>query len=138
MSTRQQDMARWLDQLPRRLHQRPRQLVRLWGGRPGGESCQGSPPEEEEEEEVRVDGRTFYDVKNAKLMDRRKDETVVQREPQVDMDKFTAFCEIANAVVKPDSDFVWILAGKSECQRGSDSQKGGRVRMERQSGPYRL
>ena len=42
----------------------------------------------------------FYDVKNARLVDRRKDETVVQREPQVDMDKFTAFCQIANGVLK--------------------------------------
>ena len=49
---------------------------------------------------MRVDRRKFYDVKNAKLMDRRKDERVVQREPQVDMDKFTAFCQIANGVLK--------------------------------------
>ena len=56
----------------------------------------------------------FYDVKNAKLMDRRPGETVVQREPNVDMDKFTAFCHVANGVLKNGSDFVWILAGKSE------------------------
>ena len=56
----------------------------------------------------------FYDVKNAKLMDRRPSETVVQREPMVDMDKFTAFCRVTNGVLKNGIDFVWILAGKSE------------------------
>ena len=56
----------------------------------------------------------FYDVKNAKLMDRRPTETVVQREPLVDMAKFSAFCEVANGVLKHGSDFVWILAGKSD------------------------
>ena len=80
----------------------------------------------------------FYDVKNAKLMDRRPSETVVQREPMVDMAKFTAFCHVANGVLKHGSGFVWIWAGKSDAKRGSDSQKGGRVRMERQSDPSRL
>ena len=56
----------------------------------------------------------FYDVKNARLMERTPTETVVQREPLVDMAKFTAFCEVANGVLKNGSDFVWILAGKSE------------------------
>ena len=56
----------------------------------------------------------FYDVKNAKLIDRRPKETVVQREPLLDVPKFTAFCEVANGVMKHDSDFVWILPGKSE------------------------
>ena len=38
----------------------------------------------------------LYDVKNARLMERRPTETVVQREPLVlDMAKFTAFCEVA-------------------------------------------
>ena len=56
----------------------------------------------------------FYDVKNARLMDRRPTETLVQREPLVDMSKFTAFCEVANGVLKHDRDFVWILAGRSD------------------------
>ena len=56
----------------------------------------------------------FYDVKNARLMERIPTETVVQREPLVDMAKFTAFCEVANGVLKHGSDFVWILAGKSD------------------------
>ena len=56
----------------------------------------------------------FYDVKNARLMERRPTETVVQREPLVDMAKFTAFCEVANGVMKHGSDFVWILAGRSD------------------------
>ena len=56
----------------------------------------------------------FYDVKNARLMERLPSETVVQREPLVDMAKFTAFCEVANGVLKHGKDFVWILAGKSE------------------------
>ena len=56
----------------------------------------------------------FYDVKNAKLMERRPGETVVQREPLVDMGKFAAFCDVVNNVLKPGQDFVWILAGKSD------------------------
>ena len=56
----------------------------------------------------------FYDVKNARLMERRPTETAVQREPLVDMDKFTAFCQVANGVLKHGQDFVWILAGKSD------------------------
>ena len=56
----------------------------------------------------------FYDVKNAMLMERRSTETVVQREPIVDMVKFTAFCEVANGILKHGTDFVWILAGKSD------------------------
>ena len=56
----------------------------------------------------------FYDVKNARLMERRPTETVVQREPLVDMAKFTAFCEVVNGVLKHGRDFVWILAGKSD------------------------
>ena len=80
----------------------------------------------------------FYDVKNAMLMDRRPTETVVQREPLVDMAKLTAFCEVANGVLKHGSDFVWILAGKSDANVDRIRKKGGRVRMERQSGPSRL
>lgn len=56
----------------------------------------------------------FYDVKNARLVERLANETAVQREPFVDMAKFTAFCEVANGVMKPGSDFVWILAGKAD------------------------
>ena len=56
----------------------------------------------------------FYDVKNAMLMDRRPTETVVQREPLLDVPKFTAFCEVANGIMKHGSDFVWILAGRSD------------------------
>ena len=56
----------------------------------------------------------FYDVKNAKLMERRQSETIVQREPLIDMEKFTAFCQVASNVLKPGCDFVWILAGKSD------------------------
>ena len=80
----------------------------------------------------------FYDVKNAMLMDRRPTETVVQREPLVDMAKFTVFCEVANGVMKPGSDFVWIFGREIGGQRGPDSRKGGRVRMERESDPSRL
>ena len=55
----------------------------------------------------------FYSVKNAKLMEHRPGETVVQREPLVDMAKFAAFHEVTNNVLKPGQDFVWILAGNS-------------------------
>ena len=56
----------------------------------------------------------FYDVKNAKLMDRNANShaTLVQQEPLIDMTKFNAFCEVANGVLKHVSDCVWILAGK--------------------------
>ena len=63
---------------------------------------------------MRVRFMAFYDVKNAMLMERRSTETVVQREPIVDMVKFTAFCEVANGILKHGTDFVWILAGKSD------------------------
>ena len=56
----------------------------------------------------------FYDVKNARLMERRAGETVVQREPLLDMERFTAFCEVANGLLKHGSDLVWILAGRSD------------------------
>ena len=57
----------------------------------------------------------LYSVKIAMLMGRRPTKTVVQREPLVlDMAKFTAFCEVANGVMKHGSDFVWILAGRSD------------------------
>ena len=55
----------------------------------------------------------FYDVKNAKLLDRRVNETLVQREPLLDMPKFTAFCDVANGLLK-SGDVVWILCGKSD------------------------
>ena len=57
----------------------------------------------------------FYDVKNAKIMDRRGHEHATQREPLVDMGKFTAFCAIANSLLKAgQGDVVWILAGKTD------------------------
>jgi len=56
----------------------------------------------------------FYDVKNAKLLERREDESIVQREPLVDMDRFGSFCCVANVLMQPDRDLVWILLGKSD------------------------
>ena len=56
----------------------------------------------------------FYDVKNAKLLDRREDESIVQREPLVDMDQFGSFCDVANVLMQPHRDLVWILLGKSD------------------------
>ena len=56
----------------------------------------------------------FYDVKNAKLLDRREDESVVQREPLVDMDQFGSFCTVANNLMQPHRDLTWILLGKCE------------------------
>ena len=44
----------------------------------------------------------------------KKDAAPVQREPLVDMAKFTSFCDMANAIMKHGQDFVWILAGRSE------------------------
>ena len=76
----------------------------------------------------------FYDVKNAMLMERRSTETVVQREPIVDMVKFTAFCEVANGIYGFRVDFGREIG----CQRGQNSPKGGRAGMETESGPSRL
>ena len=56
----------------------------------------------------------FFDVKNAKLVDRRDDESIVQREPLVDMDQFGSFCTIANNLMQPHRDLAWILLGKCE------------------------
>ena len=47
-------------------------------------------------------------------MDRRAGETVVQQEPLIDMAKLTAFCEVTSGLLKPGSDLVWIMAGKSD------------------------
>ena len=55
----------------------------------------------------------FCDVKNAKIMPRRYGESIVQREPVLDMDRFDAFCRVANNLLKP-GDLVWILVGKFE------------------------
>ena len=55
----------------------------------------------------------FYDVKNVKIMVRRYGDSIVQREPVVDMDKFDAFCKVANGLLKP-GDLLWILVGKFE------------------------
>ena len=56
----------------------------------------------------------FYDVKNALLLDRRIDESIIQREPLLDMDKFRTFCVTANAVMQPNRDLVWILTGRTD------------------------
>ena len=56
----------------------------------------------------------FYDVKNAKLLERRQDESIVQREPLVDMDQFGSFCAVANVLMQPNRDLAWILVGKSD------------------------
>ena len=52
----------------------------------------------------------FYDVKNAKLLDRREDESIVQREPLVDMDQFGSFCDVANVLMQPNRDCGLDLA----------------------------
>ena len=80
----------------------------------------------------------FYDVKNARLLVRRPGETAVQREPIVDMAKFAAFCEVTNNVLKSGHDFVWLCQGNQMPTWVGLAKKGGRVRMERQSGPSRL
>ena len=56
----------------------------------------------------------FFDVKNAKLLDRREDESIVQREPLLDMDQFDSFCAVTNKLMQPNRDLVWILLGKSD------------------------
>ena len=55
----------------------------------------------------------FYDVKNAKTMARRYGDSIVQREPVVDMDKLDAFCKVADGLLKL-GDLSWILVGKLE------------------------
>ena len=52
----------------------------------------------------------FYDVKNALLLDRRQDESIVQREPLVDMDQFGRFCAVAHALMQPKQGFALDLA----------------------------
>ena len=47
-------------------------------------------------------------------MDRRDDESIVQREPLVDMDQFGSFCTVANNLMQPHRDLAWILLGKCE------------------------
>ena len=57
----------------------------------------------------------FYDVKNAKLLERRQDESIVQREPLVDIEQsFESFCAVANVLMQPNRDLAWILLGKSD------------------------
>ena len=50
----------------------------------------------------------FYDIKNARLMERRPGETLVQQETLFDMAMFAAFCEVTTDVLKPGQDFVWM------------------------------
>ena len=50
----------------------------------------------------------FYDIKNARLMERRPGETLVQQETLFDMAMFAAFCEVTTDVLKPGQDFMWM------------------------------
>ena len=58
----------------------------------------------------------FYDVKNARLTDRKAGhEHATVREPLIDMIKFSAFCAIVHSLLKAgQGDVVWILAGKTD------------------------
>ena len=55
----------------------------------------------------------FFDVKNAKLVQRKEGISIIQREPLVDEDQFETVCKIANTLMKPGRDMVWVLTGKS-------------------------
>ena len=58
----------------------------------------------------------FYDVKNARLTDRKAgQEHTIVRGPLIDMIKFAAFCAIVHSLLKAgQGDVVWILAGKTD------------------------
>ena len=60
----------------------------------------------------------FYDVKNAKLIDRFVGEALTQREPCVDEEKFGMFLETANQMMKDSQDFCWIMCGRTESNLG--------------------
>ncbi|MDA8584365.1 hypothetical protein N9L68_09010 [bacterium] len=53
----------------------------------------------------------FYDVKDARLVERRDDEPIYQREPKVDMEQFIHFCQVANNLMQPNRDLVWTFLG---------------------------
>ena len=53
-------------------------------------------------------------MKNAKLLDRRDDESIVQRQPLLDMDQFDRFAAVANVLMQPNRDLSWILLGNSD------------------------
>ena len=54
----------------------------------------------------------FYDVKNAKLAERRG--LYLRREPGMDEIRFKIFLSMMENIAKPGEDFLWILAGSSE------------------------
>ena len=56
----------------------------------------------------------FYDVKNATLCDIYEGEALTQREPALDEDKFKAFLNIYNSIMKVNGDVCWIMAGRCD------------------------
>ena len=56
----------------------------------------------------------FYDVKNAKLVETFKGESLIQREPLLDEEDFKSFVTLVNELMKGSCDVCWILCGKGE------------------------
>ena len=56
----------------------------------------------------------FYDVKNATLCDIYEGEALTQREPALDENKFKAFLNIYNSIMKMNGDICWIMAGRCD------------------------
>ena len=54
----------------------------------------------------------FYDVKNAKLLERQG--MRMRWEPGIDVARFERFLSMVESIAKPGEDFCWILAGSSE------------------------
>ena len=73
----------------------------------------------------------FYDVKNAKLLDRREDESIVQREPLVDMDQFGNFFAVADVLMQPKQGFGLDLAWEVRQRFPQNQEEDHGVRMER-------
>ena len=54
----------------------------------------------------------FYDVKNAKLLERQG--LRMRWEPGIDEDRVKRFVSMMESIAKPGEDFCWILAGSSD------------------------
>jgi hypothetical protein len=63
----------------------------------------------------------FYDVKNASLCDISTGESLLQKEPVLDVEHLQAFLSVMNGVMKDNCDVCWIMCGKVGCSSSSSS-----------------